>query len=264
MEQILAKVKPWAFETLGRGDLQNRRKYVKELLERISNVCDLQKAVETEECVYHNQHHAYMKKGGQHYCIAVVYRDIPRNPYLHKVMRYLFDEDFALARQKDDEDVHKYCACHKCVNEGRCINPSHIFIGTYKDNNRDIRGTKNGKSRYSEEDVLMIAGYRKEGKMPKQIQQMVSHVPIGTVWAICNGKEWSSVTGIQWTKQNRFYDKQEQRAIIRRLRTENPHWGGKRLRAHPSVKMPLATIHRYLRELREITHRKPIDCVENE
>lgn len=53
--------------------------------------------------------------------------------------------------------------CHKCHNK-KCVNPSHLYQGTVKDNSRDSKidkigdtsGTKNPKCKLSEEDVLFI------------------------------------------------------------------------------------------------------------
>lgn len=251
-------VKPWVFETLGSGNLQSRKGYVERLLGRIANVCDMNKAITTDECVYHTQHLPRMGPGKQHYAVSIVYGNQPRTVYLHKIMRYLFEENFVLATNIGDADAFKYCACHKCVNEGRCINPTHIFIGSYRDNNKDVRGEGNGCSILLSQDVHLIASLKAKGKTPTQIHQAHPHLNINTIKNIWSGRQWSWLTGITWTKQNQFYDPEEQKAIIRQLRTENPTWGGRRIRAHPSVKMPLSTIHKYLREVRTC---ETIDCV---
>ena len=60
------------------------------------------------------------------------------------------------------------CICHRC-DRPSCVNPDHLFIGTQADNMRDrnskgrwrsgcrdIRGSKNGQSKLTEENVLFI------------------------------------------------------------------------------------------------------------
>lgn len=56
------------------------------------------------------------------------------------------------------------CALHKC-DQRNCCNPSHVFIGTYKDNNRDRaqkgrsrprRGEDNGRAILTAKDVIKI------------------------------------------------------------------------------------------------------------
>lgn len=85
--------------------------------------------------------------------------------------------------------------CHKC-DVKRCVNPNHLFLGTNKDNLKDMRekgrsqrGTKNGGSKLTPKDVRKIRTLLKKGIKQAKISKMYG-VAQNTISRINTGQKW--------------------------------------------------------------------------
>jgi hypothetical protein len=60
---------------------------------------------------------------------------------------------------------------HKCNNgAGGCVNPDHLYVGTYSDNARDrVRAGNNAKQKLTVTDVTVIKARLAEGHLGKDI-----------------------------------------------------------------------------------------------
>ena len=93
-----------------------------------------------------------------------------------------------------------FCVCHKCDNK-RCVNPEHLFLGTYKDNFNDARlkgrmrwarGERHGRAVLKRRDVLEIRRLCKNGETMKAIAKKF-HCGATTIWRIKKNITWTQL-----------------------------------------------------------------------
>lgn len=91
------------------------------------------------------------------------------------------------------------CVCHTCDNRS-CVNPDHLFLGTYEDNNKDRKekgrsavGENAPTAKLTEKDVVLIKKLISKGATQRAIAKQfnVRHVTIGN---IARGKTWRYLT----------------------------------------------------------------------
>lgn len=88
--------------------------------------------------------------------------------------------------------------CHKCDNR-KCVRPSHLFLGTIRDNqldkvskNRHARGSSIGNSVMTEKHVLEIRKMRISGSTYKEISQKYGY-SWDLVRKVCKNEGWQHV-----------------------------------------------------------------------
>ena len=90
------------------------------------------------------------------------------------------------------------CVCHRCDNPA-CVNPAHLWIGSYKDNwadcrskGRETKGTANGQAKLTEADVAAIRAAVRDGETQESIAARFN-ITHGTVSKIAARKSWTHV-----------------------------------------------------------------------
>lgn len=89
------------------------------------------------------------------------------------------------------------CVLHKCDNPA-CVNPDHLFLGTKKDNARDMvskgrhcYGERQGSHKLSEKDVRSILAMVADGKMSQAKIAKAFGIGPMQVSRIKTGKRWA-------------------------------------------------------------------------
>ena len=90
---------------------------------------------------------------------------------------------------------------HHCDNP-RCVNPTHLFLGTHSDNMVDMHsksrggnlvGEKSNLSKLSEKDVLKIRNYYKDKKYNQYELAFIFNVSQACISDIVNRKTWKHI-----------------------------------------------------------------------
>jgi ribosome-binding protein aMBF1 (putative translation factor) len=91
--------------------------------------------------------------------------------------------------------------CHKCDNP-KCCNPEHLFLGTKKENTKDMcdkgrnfraRGELCGASKLTNSDVLYIRAEFSAQRMTQKDLAQKFNIHQSAISRIVHGKRWAHI-----------------------------------------------------------------------
>ena len=95
-----------------------------------------------------------------------------------------------------DEIPDGLCVLHRCDNR-RCVNPTHLFLGTNTDNihdcmnkGRSMHGEKNSQARLTERQVKAIRARRNDGALTADLAKEFG-VSGATIYKIAHYLRWA-------------------------------------------------------------------------
>lgn len=84
------------------------------------------------------------------------------------------------------------CVCHVC-DVRSCVNPAHLFVGTHKDNGRDMAIKERSRTtKLTASDITAIRARRNAGETLSKIGNAYG-VSLQAIWVIVQRKTWQHV-----------------------------------------------------------------------